>query len=442
MFEALIREAAAKFDLGNNAQRFIGLLLGLVFNPATGGFNGFMQKFQNAGLGSQFSSWIGATPGDNVLQPDQVASALDDGALAGISSKLGVPRSLVNIAIAGVLPKLVGLLTPGGRIPTAVPAEAQALISGLDASPRVAATPVEPAAPRLGWLKWVVPLLVILALGYCMLNRKPQAVETPPPVPATTTAPAAPVAQANPRFTLETRDGKAMVGGQLASDADRARLMDALNATFGAGNVVGDVTVDAATLPAGWLDRLIAALPDLKANGLKLGFDGDRVSLDTSGLGEADRFALSDRLRGIFGGFEISGLWDRAAAAFATLKPGYSADDLVKALNLSRIYFDTGSATITRDSQEILGKAAEAIKAAPANTRIEVGGHTDNTGDAAANVTLSQQRAEAVVARLEQLGVAVGSLSAKGYGQDRPIADNATEEGKAANRRIEFTVAR
>ena len=127
-------------------------------------------------------------------------------------------------------------------------------------------------------------------------------------------------------------------------------------------------------------------------------------------------------------------------AALSGLRPGYSAADLVGALNLMNVYFDTGSATITRDSLETLTKAAEAIKGAPAGTKIEVGGHTDNTGDAAANLTLSQQRAEAVVAKLGELGVAAGTLTGKGFGQDKPRADNATETGRAQNRRIEFTV--
>src|SRR5690606_36329539 len=103
---------------------------------------------------------------------------------------------------------------------------------------------------------------------------------------------------------------------------------------------------------------------------------------------------------------------------------------------------DTGSATITRDSMETLTSAANAIKQAPAGTKIEVGGHTDNTGDAAANVTLSQQRADAVVAKLTELGVAADGLTSKGYGQEKPRASNDTDEGRAQNRRIEFTVAK
>ena len=77
---------------------------------------------------------------------------------------------------------------------------------------------------------------------------------------------------------------------------------------------------------------------------------------------------------------------------------------------------------------------------APAGTRIEVGGHTDNTGDAASNMQLSLNRANAVTAKLVELGVDGAMLSGKGYGQDKPIADNATEEGKAQNRRMEFSV--
>lgn len=106
------------------------------------------------------------------------------------------------------------------------------------------------------------------------------------------------------------------------------------------------------------------------------------------------------------------------------------------------IYSNTGSATITADSQETLTSAVNANAQAPAGTRIEVGGHTDNTGDADANLGLSQLRADAVAARLGELGVTAATLTAKGYGQNRPPADNAIEQGRASNRRIEFRVGR
>lgn len=440
MFQSLIREAATRFHLGDNAGQLVRLLVDAIFNPATGGFAGLQKRFGDAGMDSLFSSWIGTTPGDNVLQPDQFSAGFGQNVASGIAGKLGIPAAAVNMAGAWLLPKIVGQLTRGGTLPTALPADYSSWFS-TSAAP--AAPPTGTAKSGGGWWKWLIPLLILLALLALFRSCKKEEAAAPAPVePVAATQPAAPVAQAEPRFGFENVDGKVTVNGQVPSEADKTRLWDALKANFGEGNLSGDITVDPATLPAGWLDKLIAALPDLKANGLKFGFDGSKLSIDTSKLSEAERFALSDKLRGLFGGFEISGLWDRAAAALAGLKAGFSDDDLVKALNLMDIYFDTGSATISRDSGETLANAANAIKQAPAGTRIEVGGHTDNTGDAAANVTLSQQRADAVVARLGELGVATGTLSSKGYGQDKPRASNDTEEGKAQNRRIEFTVSK
>ena len=443
MFESLIREAASRFHLGDNAGRLVRQLVDTIFDPANGGFSGLQKRFTDAGLDGLLSSWIGSTPGDNVLQPDQFSAGFGQNLASGIASKLGIPAAAVNMAGAWLLPKIVGQLTPGGKIPTSRPADYERWFGTATPTAGYSGGGTVPAKASGGLWKWLLPLILLLAAFLLFRSCKKEEVVAPAPMqPAASTQPAAPVAQANPRFGFENVDGKVTVSGQVASDADKTRLWDALKANFGEGNLAGNITVDPATLPAGWLDKLIAALPDLKAKGLKFGFDGDKLNIDTSGMSEADRFSISDKLRGLFGGFEISGLWDRAAAALSGLKAGFSGDDLIKALNLMNIYFDTGSATITRDSVETLTSAANAIKQAPAGTRIEVGGHTDNTGDAAANVTLSQQRADAVVAKLGELGVAADTLSAKGYGQEKPRASNDTEEGRAQNRRIEFAVTK
>jgi outer membrane protein OmpA-like peptidoglycan-associated protein len=129
---------------------------------------------------------------------------------------------------------------------------------------------------------------------------------------------------------------------------------------------------------------------------------------------------------------------EKALAALNGLRPGYSPQDLTGALNLEIINFSTGSAVIPDYSQPFLNKAAEVIKIAPAGLTIEVAGHTDNTGDAGANLALSQQRADAVRTYLVQQGVSQNALTAKGYGDTKPIATNETEEGRFHNRRIEF----
>jgi outer membrane protein OmpA-like peptidoglycan-associated protein len=129
----------------------------------------------------------------------------------------------------------------------------------------------------------------------------------------------------------------------------------------------------------------------------------------------------------------------KATAALESLKPGYTANDLVSALNLGVINFATGSAEIPSDSDALLTKAAVAFQSAPAGTLIEIGGHTDNSGDPPANMQLSQQRADAVRADLVRQGVNPAMLVARGYGETKPVASNDTEEGQFRNRRIEFS---
>jgi OmpA-OmpF porin, OOP family len=101
------------------------------------------------------------------------------------------------------------------------------------------------------------------------------------------------------------------------------------------------------------------------------------------------------------------------------------------------VNFDTGNATIKPDSAKTLDTAAEALKAAAA-VKIEVGGHTDNVGTPEANLKLSQERAQAVMAALVERGVPATRLTAKGYGQTAPVADNRSEDGRAKNRRVEL----
>src|SRR4029077_20952346 len=98
--------------------------------------------------------------------------------------------------------------------------------------------------------------------------------------------------------------------------------------------------------------------------------------------------------------------------------------------DFDRLLFDTGKATLQPASQEQLNNIGAILKAYP-KVKIRLGGYTDNTGDAAANVTLSDARANGVMAELAKLGTDAGRMSAKGYGEEHPVANNATEEGRA-----------
>lgn len=101
------------------------------------------------------------------------------------------------------------------------------------------------------------------------------------------------------------------------------------------------------------------------------------------------------------------------------------------------VNFDTDAASLKPDAQPILAEIVKLLTANP-GLKLEVQGHTDNQGTAARNLQLSTDRANAVFGALLAAGIGADRLTAKGYGQTQPLADNATEDGKAQNRRVEL----
>jgi outer membrane protein OmpA-like peptidoglycan-associated protein len=106
-----------------------------------------------------------------------------------------------------------------------------------------------------------------------------------------------------------------------------------------------------------------------------------------------------------------------------------------------RVVFEVNSATLKSASNKVLDQVVEVLKKNADIALVEVQGHTDASGTPEKNQLLSQQRAEAVVAYMTKSGgVAAERLRAKGFGQDKPLADNDSAEGKQKNRRVEFHI--
>lgn len=106
---------------------------------------------------------------------------------------------------------------------------------------------------------------------------------------------------------------------------------------------------------------------------------------------------------------------------------------------LRNIFFDTGKSTLRPESNGELERLVKLMKDVP-TLKIEISGHTDNTGSATLNESLSQSRAAAVVSYLTSKGIATNRMTAKGYGSSKPIAGNNTEDGRQQNRRTEFEI--
>jgi outer membrane protein OmpA-like peptidoglycan-associated protein len=141
--------------------------------------------------------------------------------------------------------------------------------------------------------------------------------------------------------------------------------------------------------------------------------------------------------RSLPGGVRINipagGMEDRLAGYLAAPTASGGSFDF------DRLEFETGSTNLTSTSRAQIADVAAILKAYP-RARITIAGHTDNTGDEAANVELSRGRAQAVMDALRNSGVAATNMQSQGYGSSSPIADNSTDSGRARNRRVTLSV--
>ena len=105
-----------------------------------------------------------------------------------------------------------------------------------------------------------------------------------------------------------------------------------------------------------------------------------------------------------------------------------------------KVQFETNSAVLKKESESLLDEVAKAMKDHPDIKRVRIEGHTDSRASDGYNKRLSKKRAQAVREYLVAQGIAGKRLSARGYGEEKPIADNKTEDGMYQNRRVEFTI--
>lgn len=152
--------------------------------------------------------------------------------------------------------------------------------------------------------------------------------------------------------------------------------------------------------------------------------------------------AVTGWFRKLSSGFELRGDSTGIERGLVEFIESGAPVDKTTWFNFDRLTFKTGSAELDMDkSTDQLNNIAEILKAFPL-AGLKIGGYTDNTGDEAANMTLSKARAETVMNALTGLGIEKGRLEAEGYGSQHPVADNATEEGRAKNRRIAVRVTK
>jgi outer membrane protein OmpA-like peptidoglycan-associated protein len=180
------------------------------------------------------------------------------------------------------------------------------------------------------------------------------------------------------------------------------------------------------------------------------------ASLDSDGDGVPDMFDLCPNDKGTFGGSgcpdtDGDGVYDNVdkcknefgTAAMKGCPENDNGSDVFEIMNnsLKTINFQTGKSQLTEQSFKILDEVVGLMKKEP-TYKLSIAGHTDNVGNADANVKLSNERAKTVKDYLLSQGIKSNRFIAIGFGSERPVATNNTPEGKFENRRVEFALVR
>jgi OOP family OmpA-OmpF porin len=228
--------------------------------------------------------------------------------------------------------------------------------------------------------------------------------------------------------------GQVLVTGAVPDESSKAAMLANLRALYGAERVVDQLAIAPVSLPPNWnvyVQKLINPNLKLISKG-EIKIDGTNITLRGEVANEAQRQQIaSDIATSLNPSYTVNnGL--RVSAAEQNL--------LDETLAKRIIEFESGKATLTPSGQAILDEMAVAMHKVKGK-KVEVIGHTDNTGLRESNLALSQARAEAVRTYLAGKGISQEMVMVSGQGPDRPVAENTSADGRARNRRIEFRIA-
>jgi len=253
-------------------------------------------------------------------------------------------------------------------------------------------------------------------------------------------------AEEGPPEFVATRspEGRVQLRGRVTNEQVREAVESFAQARFGSEDVYMAARLDP-DLPDGWPIRVLAgltALAELNNGSVVVQPAYIEVRGQTGNPDAQAEIArhLAEKL-GEGAHFEIDVTYQEALDPLAGIPTPKECLAKIQAINnATKITFEPGSTEITGPSVGVMDKIAEVLKntCAKVEMSLEIGGHTDSQGREEMNQSLSQQRADAVLNALMDRRVLTGRITSIGYGETQPIADNETEEGREANRRIEF----
>lgn len=394
LFDSIVSTAATKFGLGDKAGDLLSALLAMITNSDTGGFSGFLDLFNKAGLSDTVTSWISSEK-NSPISGEQLESALGTDNISSIANQAGIGGSEAKSALAFMIPMVIDKLTPDGVVPgdkdllsgvgdavSGMGAAAAGMVAGVagtagavasgaaDKAGEAAGAAVDTGKKILGgavnmvddvvdgngsvW-RWLLPLILLLAavlLGSQVCSKPPEPVHT--------------TANANKGANTNT------------------------NATANANKAEGERKLAEVMLPDG---KKLEAYPD--------GIEDQLV-----------KFIQSDEYKN---------------TTPESLKE--------KWFNFDDLNFKFGTAELAPESKRQLDNIVAILKAFP-DVKMKIGGYSDKKGDDAQNLKLSDTRAKAVKAALEKAEVGAQVPEAEGYGEKfATVAETASDDERKVDRK-------
>jgi peptidoglycan-binding protein ArfA len=291
-------------------------------------------------------------------------------------------------------------------------------------------------SPGLGWLLGLLLIPLLFGwLGHGLL--KPKLDISAPSIGVTAPSLSVPSLNLAPLSILRNGNDFTLTG-ELPDLATKDSLLSALKGVLGSGvNLIDKLTISAGVVApdlAGIAPEFTAA-----ADITNFGFNlvGDTLTLTGTAPSDAVKAGVEAAAKAAWPNVQIVNNIEVKGVAAAGSCSNLQAD--ITAALTAPITYETDGSTLTAGAKTELTAVANAIKACP-DARVTVVGHTDNTGNDAVNVPLSNNRAQSVADYLVSAGVPAGSVSSKGEGSSNPVASNDTADGRAQNRRTAITV--
>ncbi len=225
-----------------------------------------------------------------------------------------------------------------------------------------------------------------------------------------------------------------LVEGVVPDEATKAAVLAKVREIYGVERVVDQVRLGGVVAPPNWGEN-VARLVDSKLRQVskgKLDVNGNSVTISGTVVNELQRQQVASQM--------LTALNSTYSVDATGLVVGGSPQNLIDEVLADRIIeFESGSDRLTPAGQRILDELVEPMREI-GSAKVQIAGHTDNVGQRQANIALSLARAQRVLEYFQQRGIPTAGLSVVGRGPDEPVADNATPDGRARNRRIQFKV--